>query len=174
MEPLNKRERVKAYYRFLLFFLITVVVIILAVFINYQIPMKENKILRVQYEQLNKELEFQTSFSRKMNEVQNILDSINNTGQNVPYLEQLVSTKLAAMKESIPVNDSLKQRKMYDYTIQTLLTLQDSKRNLRDYKESQVLIKQYEDNIQKYKDAYEQSKRDLDICRQLSNMGNSR
>lgn len=170
MEPLNKKERKKAFWRFLTFFLVTVILVVAAVFINFQIPLKENRLLRAKHEKMNRELEFQTGFTKNMHEVEEILDSINHRGQNVMYLEQLVSNKLAGMKESIPGDDSLRQRKMYDAIIQALLALQDSKRHLREHEESRTLLAEYEQNIEHYREALDQAKRDLDICRQLSSV----
>lgn len=168
MEPLNKKERNTAFWKFLAFFLVTVILVITAVFINFQVPLKENRLLRAEYEKLNQEMEFQSRFANEIHEVEGILDSINREGQNVMYLEQLASTKLAAMKESIPANDSLRQREMYDYVIQALLSLQDNKRNLRSSNESRTLVNEYRENLERYKDALEQARRDLDICRQLA------
>ena len=168
MKPLNQNTRNDLYLKFLLFFFLTSALVVLAIFVDVQLPTQENKILKAKYAQINKELEFQSGFTKKVNEVRSILDSINNSGQNVMYLEQLASTKLAGMKESIPVEDSIKQKALYDYMIQTLIALQNSKKNLRDFKENQAALKQYELNIQKYKEELDNTKRDLDICRQLS------
>lgn len=168
MEPLNKKERRRAFRKFLAFFSITMLVVTGAVYINVHIPVEENEDLRAKYEQLNNELEFQTDFANSIREVKAILDSINQSGQNVMYLEQVASTKLAGVKESVPVTDSLRQDKLYDYVIQTMLALQESKRKLRDTRASQKLIGDYQQNIERYKEALEQTQRDLDICRQLS------
>lgn len=168
MEPLNKKERRKAFWQFLAFFLITVLFITGAVYINVQIPVKENKVLRAKYDRLRKELDFQTEFASSIREVKATLDSINQTGQNVMYLDQVVSTKLAGVKESIPHADSLQQSRLYDYVIQTMLTLQESKRKMRDLKNSKNLVDDYKNNIERYKKALEQTKRDLTTCRQLS------
>ena len=168
MRPINQKERSDLFWKFLLFFVITIILVTSAIYINVQLPVQENKLLKIRYDQVNKELEFQSVFSKKMNDVRNILDSINNSGQNVLYLEQLASTKLAGMKESIPPSDSIRHKAMYDHIIQTLIALQHSKRNLRDFKESQTALKQYEVNMQKYKEELDNVRRDLDICRQLS------
>lgn len=168
MEALNKKERRKAYWKFFAFFSLTILMVTGAVYINVQIPVEENEVLRSKYERLNKEIEFQTDFAKNIQEVKAILDSINQSGQNVMYLEQVVSTKLAGVKESVPESDSLRQQRLYDYVIQAMLALQESKRMLRDSRESQNLIGDYQQNIERYKEALEQSRRDLDICRQLS------
>ncbi|SHF23783.1 hypothetical protein SAMN05443144_106191 [Fodinibius roseus] len=168
MKALNKKERRRAFWTFLAFFLVTLLFVTGAVYINVQIPVEENKVLRTQYAKLDRELEFQADFAESIREVKVTLDSINQSGQNVMYLEQVISTKLAGVKESIPQNDSLRQYKLYDYVIQTMLALQESKRKLRDLREAQQLIGDYQQNVERYKEALEQTRRDLDICRQLS------
>ena len=169
MRPLNYKDRRRTFLRFLIMFLITVILTVSALFINFRIPVSENRQLKAGYETVNRELDFQSDFTRKFNEVKEILDTIDQPGANALYLEQLVSSKLAGMKEAIPVKDSLRQRKMYDYIIQSLLSLQESKRNLKEFSHSRELITQYQQNLQQYKDALDQAQRDLDICRQLSN-----
>lgn len=168
MEALNKKERRRAFWTFLAFFLVTLLFVTGAVYINFQIPVEENRVLRTKYEQLNDEFEFQTEFAKSIREVKVTLDSINRSGQNVMYLEQVISTKLAGVKESVPPNNRLHQHKLYDYVIQAMLALQESKRRLRDLREARQLIGDYQQNIERYKEALEQSRRDLDICRQLS------
>jgi len=168
MEALNKKERRKAFWMFFAFFSVTILFVTGAVYMNVQIPVEENKVLRSKHEQINSEFDFQADFAKNIREIKATLDSINRSGQNVMYLEQVVSTKLAGVKESIPETDSLRQHKLYDYVIQSMLALQEAKRKVRDLKASQDLIGEYQQNIERYKEALDQTRRDLDICRQLS------
>lgn len=168
MEPLNKKERKKAFWKFLAFFIVTILFVMGAVFINFRIPKEQKELLKKENKVLNAELEFQTDFTKGIKEVKATLDSINQSGQNVMYLEQVISTKLAGIQEKITQADSLRQRKLYNYVIQSLLALQESKRKLRDLQSSQKLIKKYRQNVKRYKKALEQTEEDLSLCRQLS------
>ena len=168
MEPLNKKERKKAFWKFLAFFIVTILFVMGAVFINFDIPQKQKKLLAKENELLNRELDFQTDFSKGIKEVKATLDSINQSGQNVMYLERLVNTKLAEINQSIPEGDSLRQRKLYNYVIQSFLDLQESKRKLRELQNAQKLIQKYKKNVERYMEALEQTERDLSRCRQLS------
>ncbi|HEX8547979.1 MAG TPA: type VI secretion system TssO, partial [Cytophagaceae bacterium] len=143
MEPLNKSERVKTFFIFLVFFLLTVGLILVAAFIDVKVPAKEIEVLKAENSKLSRELEFQKRFSKKIYEVKSLLDTINQANSNALYLEQVASSKLAAMKESIPPADSLREKAMYDYVIQILLSLQENKRNLRDSRESKTLVSEY-------------------------------
>ena len=170
MDPINKAERLNLFFTFLIFFILTVALILFAVFVDFKVPVKEIEMLRTENNKLNRELEFQKGFSKKVNEVKLLLDTINQGNQNVLYMEQVASSKLAAMKESIPPADSLREKAMYDYIIQILLSLQENKRNLRDHKQSKMLVSEYQQDMEKYQQALDQAKRDLDICRQLSSV----
>lgn len=169
MEPLNKKERKKAFWKFLAFFVITIIFLMGAVYINVGLlPGEQNEVLRAKYERLDQEVKFQTDFSEGIKEVKATLDSINQSNQNVMYLEQVINTKLAGIQESVSQTDSLQQDKLYNYIIQALLDLQESKRKLRDLQDTQKLIEKYQENIERYKEELEQTQQNLNLCRQLS------
>ena len=168
MEPLNKKERKKAFWKFLAFFIATILFVLGAVFINSSIPQEQRELLAKENEMLNRELEFQTDFSKGIKEVQAKLDSINQPDQNVMYLDRSVNTKLAEINQSIPEGDSLRQRKLYNYVIQSFLDLQEAKRKLRELQDVRKRIKDYQENTEQYKEALEQKERDLLRCRQFS------
>jgi hypothetical protein len=170
MKPSNRRERTIALLKFLLLFFITAAIIVLAVYYDFKVPVAENKALKLRSEQSRLELSFQSGFADRIAEVKTSLDSINSAGSNYFYLDQLVSNKLAAMKESIPVKDSLTQRKMYDYIIHNMLSLQEAIRNLRTLKDAEIAMKALRDNIDKYKAELEQTRRELLIYKQLAAM----
>lgn len=170
MQALNKRERNIALFRFLLLFVITTGIVVTAVYFDFRVPLAENKLLKRQGERSQKELAFQSEFSGRVAEVKTTIDSINNTGSNVFYLDQLISNKLAVIKESIPVKDSLTQRRLYDYVIHNLLSLQEAKRELRTLKDAELAMQSMRDNIEKYKSELEQTRREVLIYKQLSAM----
>ena len=62
MEALNKKERNDAYASFLVFFLLTAALLLLAVFFAYQVPFKENERLRKQLKKYDHENEFMNTF----------------------------------------------------------------------------------------------------------------
>jgi len=170
MKPLNKKERSKAFINFIWMFLFTSLLIVGAVYFDFRVPLKENKVLKKDNTKLRKEYDFQMQFIGGVKDVKINLDSINMEGQNVFFLEQLVSRKLATMKEAIPSDGIAEQKAYYDYVIQLCLELQTAKRELRDLQGMKTMINDYKENLQRYKDEFNQAKRDLDICRQLSNV----
>ncbi len=172
METLNKEERNSAFWKFLIMFSVTVIILCTALFFNFRVPAKENLVLKEQNKRLSEEFEFQKTFVEGVQEIKVTLDSINIEGKNIYFMDQLISRKLASLKEQVPDSSFVEQKTLYDCVIQLSLALQASKRELRDLQGMKKLINEYTESLQMYKDELEQAKRDLDICRQLSNSNN--
>lgn len=167
MEPLNQQERKKAFWKFLAFFIVSMLFIVGAVYFNFEIPEQREGVLRDKYELLSNEFKFQEEFGKKFKQVSITLDSINVEGQNDMYLSQKASNKLANMQEMVSNTDTLKQRVMYTNMIQVLLDLNRAKKKLRNLEVSPEVIKQYKQRIQEYKKALEDAKKRMRNYRQL-------
>ena len=89
MEVLNKTQRRSAYWFFVLFFLITVAVLITAVFFNAYFPFKENSLLKTENAKMKKEMETQEKFSFQLEKVKVAVDSMGIKGQNDFFNEKL-------------------------------------------------------------------------------------
>ena len=63
MEVLNHKQRNRAYWLFVLFFVITVAVLVSAIFFNAYFPFKENSLLKKENIKMQKEMEIQDNFS---------------------------------------------------------------------------------------------------------------
>lgn len=163
MEPINKKERRIIFFKFLAYFIVTVALIILAVFVNYQFPFEELRLMKAKNEQLNKELQFKENFSAKMNEVKLLLDSVNTEGKNPAYLNQLASTKLAAMTESVMNAEYIAQKSIYQYVIHNLLTIQEIRQSMRDIKAKEAQLKEYEINLDKCQKSLSEAQTQLAI-----------
>jgi hypothetical protein len=77
-QVLNSKERNEGLLKFLLFFLITIILVVLAIFFDFRLPLKENRTLRdkvgLQFQQESD----QQKFVSRMNEAIGLLDSIDN------------------------------------------------------------------------------------------------
>ena len=102
MEVLNKTQRRSAYWFFVLFFLITVAVLITAVFFNAYFPFKENSLLKTENAKMKKEMETQEKFSFQLEKVKTTVDSIGVKGQNDFFNEKLALSILADMYKQLP------------------------------------------------------------------------
>jgi hypothetical protein len=97
---LNSKERNKAFWKFVLFFSISVVVICMAVFVNFIVPSKENKILKEKAGKFQAHASSEEKFSANLLEVDKLLDSLNSPGVNEVYITQLINSKINEMTKA--------------------------------------------------------------------------
>ena len=82
MEVLNHKQRSRAYWFFVLFFAITVAVLVSAIFFNAYFPFKENSLLKKENAKMQKEMEIQDKFSFQLEKVKVAVDSMGMPNQN--------------------------------------------------------------------------------------------
>lgn len=165
MKPKNIKERRNSFLKFLLLFLITSATIVTAIFFTFRLPLKENNVLKAQAIRIDTELRFQNSFSNGMDNVKNMLDSLDVPGQNVEYLNQLIGKNLAEMQKSIPRKDSTYKYDMYSNVVNLFLDIQDMKADLRELKDAENTIEEYKEALEKSNREFKQLERDLLIAR---------
>ena len=129
MKPINQAERRKAFLNFLLFFIITIGVIVLLIFFSIQVPFKENANWRNKIAQVENERLFQQSFNNKMEEAMKLIDSMNVT-QADPINDNKINNKLNEMASML--NDSVSVKVLYTNIVQSLQDLQRVKQSLRN------------------------------------------
>ncbi len=168
MKPLNSKDRKKAFIQFLLLFIVTVGVLVLALYFDVKAPIKENTYLKDKVRYFEGQLAEERKFVKEMSKIKSLLDSMDMPGVSSQYMEQLVSSKVAALQTSIPESDSSYRHDMYTNVIQTYLELKNSKSKLYDLSDVKSKLEEYTDIIDEYRKELDQAKRDLDICRQLN------
>jgi len=166
MEVLNKTQRRSAYWLFVLFFVITVAVLVTAVFFNAYFPFKENSLLKIENTKMKKEMETQNKFSFQLEKVKLAVDSIGMPKQNDFFNEKLALSILADMYKQLP-KDTLKNKNMYNNTIMTYKDLIDSKKQIKQLSGNQVLMDSLSSINKTLKEEYEKMKTDLNVCKQL-------
>ncbi len=167
MEPLNKNERARSFWKFLALLLGVIVLSIFAVFVNYKVPYVENEILRTQNEKYEAQLGNDFSFYQKLDTVRQLLDKLNNPGENVVYLDQFISSTLVDMGKNL--SDTTSRKEFYSNIIAQALELQKAKKQLRDLGGASKDVETYKSDLEKISRDLDNAKRDLDLCRQLSN-----
>lgn len=166
MRVLNKQERVSAFLWFLLFFIVTVGLFVLAIFFNFQVPSRENAELRKELSKFRQEVAFQGEFLQKLDRVRNNLDSINMPNQNANYIDQVIAQDLVNMRNSIP-KDVVTHYGLYANIIQNCLLLQQSKQQLRGLSNAQQSIAELKEKISDLNKELENARSELDYNRQL-------
>ncbi|MEX6688144.1 type VI secretion system TssO [Danxiaibacter flavus] len=130
MKPGNHEERKRAFINFLLFFIITVGIILATVFFSFKVPLRENAQLRAEAIRMNNERMILSRFEKKMQETVMMLDSINESGNQVPIIDNQISRNISELTNLI--SDSLTAKSFYESLVANLDNVQKLKRQLRD------------------------------------------
>ncbi len=131
MKPLNTEERKKSFTSFLLFFLVTVVLIVVAVYFGMQIPFRQNEKLQAQVARYQQEQAFADNFSDMMTQTTILLDSVNKSGTQPTIVDGLISNNVKSLNASL-VSDSSSNKQLYQNMVQSLVQLQLAKTGLRN------------------------------------------
>lgn len=169
MKPKNSKERRNSFLKFLALFVVTVGFIVTTIFFTFQIPKKENSILKEDIKAVNKERVFQEEFEQGMVDIKSMIDSLDVPGQNISYQNSLISDKLVDLQGKIPTKDSRINYNLYKGIVTSLVDLQESKTKLKGLHDAENTIEEYKTALDGCKDDYEEIKRDLDIARRSSN-----
>ncbi|HUN03474.1 MAG TPA: type VI secretion system TssO, partial [Niabella sp.] len=105
MRPNNIQERNKSFQRFLLFFILTVAIIMVTVFFGIRVPYAENEKLREQIAQMDKENQFRENFSVSMAETQSLLDTVNLDVTRAGLIDGRITQKVQDMDALINKTD---------------------------------------------------------------------
>lgn len=130
MKPGNQEERKRAFFNFLLFFIVTVGVILTAVFFSFKVPLRENAQLRAEAVRMDNERMVLSRFEKKMQETVTMLDSINESGNQVPIIDNQISRNIEDLANMI--SDSVSAKNFYVSLVANLTSVQKLKKQLRD------------------------------------------
>jgi len=96
---LNNEERNQAFLKFLLFFLITIVLVVSAIFFNYRLPSKENKLLSDEVDIQRQQETNQIKFVGRLDDVNQLLDSLRKYPANFDVLSAQIAGHLAELTD---------------------------------------------------------------------------
>ena len=166
MEVLNKTERRKSFLFFLVFFCLTMGLLLIAVFFNVAFPFVENQLLKKENQKMKQEMEIQNRFSFQLEQVKGAVDSIGIAGQNDYFNEKLALSVLADMYKQLP-KDSLQNKTMYNNTIMTYKSLIDAKKEIKHLSMNRETMDSLSSLNKALKEEYDKMKTDLEVCRQI-------
>lgn len=166
MEVLNKTERRKAFYAFLSAFVITFIIMLIAVSFNFYLPFAENKMLKAENEMMKREYDYQTNFSIKIDSVRMTIDSINSPKVDNDFQQRLANVMVANIYQKIP-KDTTDNKKLYNNIILAYKNIIDYKKQIRSLTHNAHLIDSLNQSAKTYKEELEKVSRDLDVCRQI-------
>jgi len=127
MKPLNKRERNKAFYKVVGFFLLSFLIAILLGFTTMNVGKLSEKKSNTELKRLKSQLKFQEEvFAPNVGETSGMLSKIptaRETGENLEVLNQDIGALLSNTKNQVVEDDSW-ETKMYRDVLKTLSDLQ--------------------------------------------------
>lgn len=167
---LNAKLRNEAFLKFFFFFLLTISIIVAAVYFDFRIPSKENDLLREKIRDHESQQYLQEQYTVLTETTKNLIDSLNKTAQLNPLLEREIVKQLDIMRSPIYSDNNV-----YGTTNKnTFNALYDHYILSKRVSQLGDTIKQL-DNLKKerdeYKARYDAAQRDLDICRNGNNLG---
>ena len=167
MEIVNKEQRTKAYWFFVLFFAITVTIVLIAMFANVHFPFEENKLLKEKNAKLEKDIAIQNHFAADLEKVKVAVDSIGVSNLKDDFFnEKLALSILADMYKQLP-KDTLNNKNMYNNTILVCKQYIDAKKHIKKLTADRALLDSLNDINQILQEEYDKMKVDLEVCKQL-------
>ena len=142
-QVLNSQERNQAFLKFLVFFLVTVVLIIAAIFFNFRLPVRENKMLQSEVDIQRIQDVNQQKFFSVMQDASQLLDSLDKKGSNAQQLNLLINNKLQELSKLQQGNNTLYGKidlsviNTMTILLQTKLSLQDANGNVNKMSSAQ-------------------------------------
>lgn len=166
-QVLNSKERNEAFLKFLIFFLVTLILVILAIYFNFRLPVRENKMLQDEIETQRQQDMNQSKFVARMQEAIVLLDSLGKGGPNVDQINLQLNGKLAEMA-GLEQKDNNLYGKMDKAIVEKFTDLQLSKRTLSSLQEKADKISAMEADLNTTKSQLIQANADLDAFRRAS------
>jgi hypothetical protein len=163
-QVLNSKERNEAFLKFLVFFLVTLILVVLAIYFNFRLPIRENKMLQDEIETQRQQDMLQSKFVAKMQEAVILLDSLGKGGPNADQVNLQLSGKLAELN-GLQLKDNNLYGKMDKAIVEKFSDLQLWKKNLLNLQEKADKISTLEADLNTTKSQLIQAQSDLDAYR---------
>ncbi len=152
MKPINAQERRKTFQRFLLFFILTMAVIMATIFFGIRIPYKENSKLQEQLAMAEKENQFRNDFARSMAETQSLLDTVNLDAAKSGLIDGRITQKIQEMDALLNKNE-VGSKNLYSQIIKSMNNTQSDKKGLRAAGNKDSVVAMYNAQIQELKNS---------------------
>src|SRR3954464_538814 len=99
MRPNNLVERSKAFSNFLIFFIITIGVILTCVFFSFKVPLQENEQFRAERDTLLTQKDNREYFLQRMENTMGLLDSVNSNKADAENIDANIGSSLTEMRQ---------------------------------------------------------------------------
>jgi hypothetical protein len=173
MKPQNSAERSKSLTRFILFYIISVLAIVTAVFFGLQVPFKQNKQLTAQLKLAQQESDFDRKFYMLLDHAKRNLDSVNSQSAQTEVIEADIEADIKKMIEMLNT-DAITSTRLYRRVIDFITTAKADKRTLRsndkakDLGEAVAQLQDLKAKLEANKMQYDQLKANYENLQQQS------
>lgn len=159
MQPSNQQERNKAFWNFLLFFCITVGVIVVTMLFSFQVPFKERDMLRKKQTMADNQRLTLLSFSNKMQSTLNMIDSMEQF-KNTVLIKGKIDANIKILL-GMASSDTTWMQEMLNSAVYSVSALAEAKVDLLEVSDSknQLLLK--DQKITDLSDKLDKCRRDL-------------
>lgn len=161
-KPLNTFERSSAFWKFIFFFFLSVLMITTAVYFDFTVPLKENEILKEKAEKANLQAMAQEKFTSSMIQAKAFIDSMGKPGVNVKYIGDQVTDRLRDLT-NMHIADSSLQGSMNKVIIDVFLDYNRLKADMINLSDAQSQIADLSSKNDQLMRERDQLRRDLDL-----------
>ncbi|WP_346237419.1 type VI secretion system TssO [Niabella insulamsoli] len=148
MKPVNSKERSVAFQRFLLFFILTLAVIVVTIFSGIQIPYKENSKLRAQIAVADSEQVFRNEFLANLRQAQSLLDTVNQSAAASGLIDGRITQKIQELDAMYAKTPDVNNKDLYGQIIKGLNNARSDKAALRAAGNKDSVVAMYNKQIQ--------------------------
>jgi hypothetical protein len=157
-QVINTNERIQAFVQYIILFVVTVSLAIVAIYFNYQVPVKVNKVLKSEIAMHRNEDWQQRTLLTQIEEITKLMDSLKTSQSNEGYINNLIDQRMSYLA-NLNVNDSSINGRLSNLLEKTFL---DYKLTLNALKTKSSENNELNRELNKCKDRSEDIQRDLD------------
>lgn len=161
---LNSKERNQAFLKFLLFFSVTVALIVIAVYFNFRLPVKENNKLKERMTLQTQEEMKQEKFVENMDKAVMYLDSMDKDQKNIESIEMLLKGKINDLS-TLEKDGYSPYARMNKLIVQRLLQLKEQKLQLYKLSDKANTLADMERKLQYTETQLNQKQQEIDQLR---------
>lgn len=160
-QALNAKERNRAFLKFSLFFVLTIVLVVTAIYFDFRMPQRENDYLQKEID-LQRQVEFnQGSFVNTMQMVVSLIDSLDKPGTNVAQIDAQLQQRLTELT-GLQQKDNSTYGKLDDVIQRRLWDLYTAKKELIRLSDSQSTISSLKSQLSECKTNLDEKEAALD------------
>lgn len=162
MQPLNAPQRKKALGSFMLFYILSVGLIVTTILLGMQAPFRQNELFKAQLAIYQNQKKFMDDFSSKMIDTQNLLDSVNRPGVMAELIDGQIASNLNKMNAMIAA-DSTISKAIYTSIVGNFANLKEAKQQLRNAGNNDVLINSLHQQLADYQNKLTQAYQQINM-----------